>query len=76
MIPAVALSGRARCFAATAVAAPVRWPVIHVQSITAYGAHVSTSFRMISPEMYGRPRGGFAGFPPTHFTPADRIPPT
>ena len=59
---------------ATAVAAPVRYPVIHVQSMTAYGTHVCTSLRMSSPEMYGRPRARFAGFPPTHFTPADCIP--
>ena len=50
-MPTDALSGRARYFAATAVAAPVRWAVIQVQSITHSGIPVSGSFKIISPLM-------------------------
>ena len=50
-MPTETLSGRARCLAATAVAAPVRWAVIQVQSITAMGTPVSGSLRIRSPVM-------------------------
>jgi len=60
-IPTVRLSGRARYFAESADAAAVRKAVIHVQSMTAYGMPVSTSFSTSSPVMYGRPRAWFSG---------------
>ena len=60
-MPAVELSGRARYLAATAVAAPVRIAVIHVQSITAVGMPVSASLRISSPLMYGSPFAWFCG---------------
>ncbi len=64
----------ARCLAAMAVAAPVRLAVIHVQSITLMGKPVSVSFKMSSPDMYGKPCLGFSGKPLTHLMPADFIP--
>ena len=54
-------SGRARCFAATAVAAPVRRIVISMESITASGWPCPASARTITPWMAGRPnRRGLA----------------
>jgi hypothetical protein len=50
-MPAVRLSFRARYLAATAVAAPVRFAVIQVASMTASGMPVSGSFRINKPEM-------------------------
>jgi len=44
-------SRRARYFAATAVAAPVRTAVIQDASITASGTPVAGSFKIIRPEM-------------------------
>jgi hypothetical protein len=45
------VSGRARCFAATAEAAAVRTPVIQVASMTLIGIPVAESFRMRRPLM-------------------------
>jgi hypothetical protein len=50
----------------TPLAAAVRAAVISAASITAIGNPVSGSFTIIRPEMYGRPRCGFAGYPETH----------
>ena len=42
-------SGRARCRAATAVAAPVRWIVISIESIAASGTPLSARLRTMRP---------------------------
>ena len=63
----------ARCLAAMAVAAPVLFAVIQVQSITLMGKPVSVSFKISSPDMYGKLCLGFSGNPLTHFMPADFI---
>ena len=60
-MPTRELSGRAKCLAATAVAAPVRMAVIQVQSITATGTPVSGSLRINSPLIYGSPLGRLSG---------------
>ena len=60
-MPTRLLEARARYLAATAVAAPVRIAVSQVASMTAMGMPVSSSLRIISPEMYGRPRAWLAG---------------
>ena len=55
-------SARARCFAATAVAAPVRRAVTLAESIIARGSPVSASASTTVPRMVGRPkRRGFSG---------------
>jgi hypothetical protein len=55
-------SGRARYFAATAVAAPVRNAVTLAESIIARGSPVSASARTTVPRMVGRPkRCGLSG---------------
>jgi hypothetical protein len=73
MMPRVFESGRARYFAATAVAAPVRIAVIQVASITEIGKPVAGSFRIIRPEMYGNSRLKFSGYLLTHLIPAADI---
>ena len=55
-------AGRARYFAATAVAAPVRRMVISIESITARGRPFSPSQSTIKPWMEGKPdRRGLSG---------------
>ncbi|HYS10524.1 MAG TPA: hypothetical protein VEP66_17425 [Myxococcales bacterium] len=61
-------SGRARCLAATAVAAPVRRTVISIESITASGRPCAASASTITPWMAGRPDcRGFSGKLPLTF---------
>ena len=55
-IVAVRASARARCFAATPVAAPVRNAVTLPDSITASGSPFSASARTTSPWIVGRPK--------------------
>ncbi len=62
-------SGRARYFAATAVAAAVRWIVISTESIKASGIPFSPSKSRIPPWTYGSPRSRFCQKAPLHFTP-------
>ena len=72
MKPTLFEPGRARCFAATPAAAPVRAAVSQVASITASGRAVAGSLRMYIPRTVGRPcRDGFSGWELTHFTPAE-----
>jgi len=63
-------SFRARYFAATALAAPVRIAVTHAQSMTLRGIPVSGSFKMSSPSTYGNPLSRFGRYRVTHLIPA------